>query len=134
MGMKRLIYVSRAAAGVEPSDIVEVVGRAWHRNQAHGLTGLLCMSGGAFMQVLEGPSDALSATFFRIVQDPRHHAVRIVSIEGVDERAFAGWGLGYSDIPATSEDAGEYGPFPLEPDTALAWLMYAAEKARGHAA
>ena len=67
----RLLYVSRAADGLSAAMIDEIVAQSRKNNPEAGLTGLLCHSGSIFMQVIEGGRPAVSATFARILRDPR---------------------------------------------------------------
>lgn len=94
----RCLYASRAAAPVTP-DLLEGVLEASHRNNpAAGITGLLCLADGIFIQVLEGGRAAISARLARIMSDTRHREVQLLSWEEIPERKFGTWSMGRVDI------------------------------------
>ena len=128
MPLKRIVYVSRAS-GPRPRDLVAMVGKAWHRNAEDGLSGMLCFSDGCFLQVLEGPVEAVNDTFFRIARDPRHTDLRLLTYESIERRHFDGWRMGFVDLtrqehPERLEPFGGagYGPFPTDPIAADVFL------------
>jgi hypothetical protein len=89
----RLTYVSQAAAPLSEPALQRIVERARQHNRANGLTGALLDYGGRFLQVLEGPADAVHATFRRIAADPRHRRIVTVEYVGVPARQFSHWAM-----------------------------------------
>jgi hypothetical protein len=86
--MLQLVYVSSVVGRPNVADILAVS----RRNNAHaGLTGLLYGDDQRFMQVLEGPEDAVEAAYARIKTDPRHCAAVILSRRTIEEREFGPW-------------------------------------------
>jgi hypothetical protein len=67
-------------------------------NTKSGITGMLLYKDGQFMQVLEGPEEAVRATFRRIDKDPRHHGVMVLLKGPVEERRFPGWSMAFRDL------------------------------------
>ena len=59
---------------------------------------MLLYSCGNFMQVLEGPAEAVDATYDRLCADPRHHHIFLLSRDGISERQFANWRMGFHRI------------------------------------
>ena len=94
----RLMYASRAADSVNQNELVAILKKSKANNLELGVTGLLCFSAGIFLQVLEGGRTPVSALYNRIVTDPRHHDVVLLSYEEVDERRFAGWSMGRANL------------------------------------
>lgn len=94
----RLMYASRAAASVGTEDLAAILRKSRQNNPGHGVTGLLCLSGGIFLQVLEGGRSQVSALYNRISADPRHHEVVLLAYEEIAERRFAGWSMGVIDL------------------------------------
>ena len=94
----RLLYASRAAQPLAPALLDSILAQARVHNPAHGITGILCHGGDAFMQVLEGGRDAVSVLFGRIVRDDRHRDVTLLHFEEVTERRFAGWTMGHVNL------------------------------------
>ncbi|WP_088284766.1 BLUF domain-containing protein [Ideonella sp. A 288] len=90
----RLMYASRAAADVGQDELVAILRQSKQNNPAVGITGLLCFSGGVFIQALEGGRAAVSHLYNRIAADKRHTDVVLLSYEEIGERRFAGWSMG----------------------------------------
>jgi hypothetical protein len=90
----RLMYASRAAPGVDHEELVAILRQSKANNPGLGITGALCFSHGTFVQVLEGGRSAVNRLYNRIVADPRHSGVELLSYEEINERRFAGWSMG----------------------------------------
>lgn len=75
--LHRIVYVSRAADGVGLRDCYDIIRTAHNRNSARGLTGALLFLDGCFVQVLEGPEQALRERYAAILKDPRHHGLEL---------------------------------------------------------
>jgi Sensors of blue-light using FAD len=90
----RLMYASRAARTFGHEELSAVLRQSTSNNPRQGVTGVLCFSGEIFLQVLEGGRSQVSALYNRIVQDPRHRDVVLLSYEEIEERSFAGWAMG----------------------------------------
>ena len=69
------------------------------RNARCGITGALMFGDGRFLQVLEGPEDAIDAIFMRINCDCRHQNVRLLSRTHSDKRLFAAWTMAFVGPP-----------------------------------
>jgi len=63
-----------------------------------GVTGILLYRGGNFIQALEGPDDAVEATYQRIRRDPRHYGVYVLVDEPLDQRRFESWSMSFQNI------------------------------------
>ena len=94
----RLMYASRGAVANDHDALLSIQRQSRANNPARGITGLLCCSGGIFMQVLEGSRDAVNQLYCRIAADPRHSEVVLLSYEEIEERRFAGWAMGQVDM------------------------------------
>lgn len=90
----RLLYASRAVAGLSADELNVILKRSRAYNPDHGVTGVLCYADGVFMQVLEGGRDIVNELYKQIVTDPRHSDVVIVKYDEISERQFAGWSMG----------------------------------------
>lgn len=90
----RLMYASRAVAAVDQEELVNIVRQSKKNNPHLGVTGVLCFSGGIFLQVLEGGRSAVNRLYNTIVADPRHGDVELLLYEEIGERRFAGWSMG----------------------------------------
>lgn len=94
----RLIYASHAADGLTPAMLDTILQQSRSHNQAHGITGVLCFGGSAFVQVLEGERGAVSALYNRIVSDARHERVELLDFSEIIERQFSGWTMGQVNL------------------------------------
>ena len=90
----RLMYASRAVPTVDQEELLAILKTSKANNTKLGVTGVLCLSGGIFMQALEGGRSAVSALYNRIAADTRHSDVVLLNYEEIAERRFAGWSMG----------------------------------------
>ena len=94
----RLLYASRAAASVDADALAAILKQSKANNPGLGVTGVLCFSGGIFLQVLEGGRSTVSRLYNRIASDPRHTEVVLLNYEEIGERRFAGWAMGQVNL------------------------------------
>lgn len=88
----RLIYSStRRDRAPEPVDAILQTSR--RNNLRDDITGVLIVSEQHFVQLLEGDRARVGWCFLRIVQDPRHEDVQIVSTNTVPYRLFPEWSM-----------------------------------------
>jgi hypothetical protein len=99
-----LLYMSSATSPFDEPALERLLEHARARNTPDGLTGLLVHRGGRFMQLLEGPYDAVLATYARILEDDRHDEVALLVEESIHTRRFPEWTMAY--------DRGEHGEPP----------------------
>jgi hypothetical protein len=92
------MYASRAAATVDHEALLAILKKSKLNNTSSGVTGLLCFSGGIFLQVLEGGRLPVSKLYNRIASDPRHTDVVLLRYEEIGERSFAGWSMGQVNL------------------------------------
>ncbi|MEP9402135.1 BLUF domain-containing protein [Sphingomonas sp. VNH70] len=88
--LRQILYTSTSAGQADTDAILQ---QSRHNNAVDGITGLLWVHGGRFLQVLEGPEDSVAETYARIAADPRHHDVRILSDRPVGTREFGYWSM-----------------------------------------
>jgi len=91
----RLCYVSKASASFTLPEVQEILKTSGANNRRDGVSGLLCYKNQCFAQVLEGQELDVLRTFVRILRDPRHTDVAILSIGAVSELMFEQWKMGY---------------------------------------
>lgn len=104
--LKAIGYVSRAAAPVESDELAALEYEARMNNRATDITGLLVFDDGYYVQVLEGPVDAVDATLERIRWDPRHEELEQVLDTPISERSFARWAMASIDLRAPAASVG----------------------------
>ena len=94
----RLMYASRATQAVNQEELLAILRKSKANNPAVGITGVLCFSEGIYLQALEGGRSAVNKLYNRIVADPRHSDVELLSYEEIGERRFAGWSMGQVNL------------------------------------
>jgi hypothetical protein len=90
----RCLYASRSAGPIGAETLDAILARSQAHNPARGITGLLCVGGDVFVQVLEGDREAVSDLYGAIANDRRHTCVRLLRFEEIAERRFAQWTMG----------------------------------------
>ncbi len=99
MAITQLIYYSQPF-GFDDAMLNGILLQA-RRNNAHdGLTGALIVRRDLYLQLLEGPEQAIAATFAAIKRDNRHLAVKALVQDSVAARLFPDWSM--RDDPAQS--------------------------------
>ncbi|MGA0603293.1 BLUF domain-containing protein [Caulobacter sp. KR2-114] len=93
----RCLYASRATVPGDARAVAEIVAISRRRNAEKGVTGLLCVAGDVFIQVLEGGRDEVNDLYNRIVGDRRHAGVRLLSYREIRTRKFSLWSMGKVD-------------------------------------
>jgi hypothetical protein len=91
----QLMYVSTAAWPLDEREHAAILDISRIKNRRLGITGLLLYIDQAFLQILEGPEDAVKEIFGRIEHDPRHLGIRVLVQQHVDERLFGEWTMGF---------------------------------------
>ena len=102
--MFRLIYQSQARTNLPVEEIAKIVAQSRSRNEADGITGLLLYHKRQFFQVLEGDEAKVRACYARVLRDPRHHRLDVLSTRRANTRAFTTWFMGCEnvrDLPMT---------------------------------
>jgi hypothetical protein len=92
----RLMYASRASAGLDNEEVTAILRQSRTANARDGITGALCLCnhGRLFIQVLEGGRNAVSRRYNRIAADPRHTDITLLQFDEVAERRFAVCAMG----------------------------------------
>lgn len=92
MSIYRAIYTSRPF-GFDSSILNSILVHARQANARVGITGALICREDVYLQMLEGPEDAVKETIARITRDDRHLEVTVHLAETVSERMFADWAM-----------------------------------------
>ncbi len=102
-------YMARYTGCTVERDLAEITAKAKRNNERLGITGVLVYDAGVFIQVLEGPNDAITHMMTRILSDERADNVAVLFYRLVDERE-----LGHWSMLALRLDHSGVGPFSLE--------------------
>ncbi|WP_396595535.1 BLUF domain-containing protein [Brevundimonas sp. R86498] len=90
----QLLYRSRsrdgASSALQMSDILAEARRA---NPRDGVTGVLTVVSGMFVQLVEGPEAALARLLERLLRDPRHSDLVILERRTAPVRMFGDWDM-----------------------------------------
>ena len=103
--MYRILYISTARAIYSAAALQDILRVSRRNNAAVDVTGLLVVGGRRFLQALEGPKDAVSATFDRIAGDARHFAIVKLGDTAITARSFAQWSMGFEAGDEPSDTA-----------------------------
>lgn len=115
----RLIYKSIATPKVlKANNLRSMVNDASNYNRRQGLTGLLLLSNGCFLQVLEGIPSFVNETFTKIVKDDRHHTIELISYEEIVKSEFSEWGMKLVDMDLVDAQFKDFlvNKYPVEDD------------------
>lgn len=101
MALLQLVYASRPF-GFDGPTLAGILLDARRCNTRDGITGALICRDDLFLQLLEGETDKIEATFQRITKDDRHLEVRQISRQSItaSDRLFGRWAM--RDDPAQS--------------------------------
>jgi hypothetical protein len=92
MTLLQLAYASRPF-GFDEAILAGILLDARRCNTRDGITGTLIARQDLFLQLLEGPKEAVNAAYQRISRDDRHIDVQQLTRREVDTRLFADWAM-----------------------------------------
>lgn len=106
MRLCKLSYTSIAVATHDAAlkQVRDICARSGDRNARLGISSVVTLHKGRFAQVLEGPEDAVRAVLRRIMGDPRHRDVTVLSDGPIVARRYAGLAMAYRDPKAFLAD------------------------------
>lgn len=97
--LAQLIYSSRPF-GYDEGTLNRILVNARASNARNGITGALLCRRDIYLQLLEGPKDAITERYKRIAGDDRHIEVNIRMSRGITERMFADWAMLHEAEPS----------------------------------
>lgn len=108
MNLIRLIYASVARDGLDYSELTAILRTATTHNESNGITGILTVGNGAFLQALEGDRASVNRLYNHIIADPRHTDCEILRYGRIVTRGFNEWSMklvGLDDQPTAKRRA-----------------------------
>jgi hypothetical protein len=99
MPLSQIIYASRPF-GFDAGVLDDILTVSRRLNARDHITGTLICRGDMYLQLIEGPPEAIDTTFDRIAGDDRHLEVTLLLTRAVATRMFPGWAM--RDDPARS--------------------------------
>lgn len=133
----RLVYVSRIGCSGNHGDkgeaykkqIEQIFKESRQHNLEHGITGILCVGGGIFLQAIEGGRAAVNELYAHIIRDERHSDVQLLHFQEVKERRFGGWAMGKVNLESLNmstvlkySEKPELDPYAVSGEVSLALL------------
>lgn len=94
MKLYRILYISTSKGALSEQELDDILRVSRANNAAADVTGLLLVGGKRCLQALEGPADAVAATFERIKNDKRHFAIVKLDEREIEARSFGQWAMG----------------------------------------
>jgi hypothetical protein len=89
---KRIIYRSQPF-GFDTAMLAGILSAARRNNPRYGITGALVCRHDLYLQLIEGPADAIDALYAQICEDDRHFDMRLLLSEDMGERMFPAWAM-----------------------------------------
>ena len=97
----QIIYVSRSSVnatanftGIEPK-IARILAKSRLNNRKNGLVGVLYFGDGCFFQCLEGSEVEIDKLYDKLLQDPRHNSLKLISRKQITHLSFTNWAIKY---------------------------------------
>ena len=135
MVIVQLIYVSKIKTGHGPNDVLKIVAVSEKNNKSLGITGALCYGPRYFLQCLEGPRKEVNKLYNKIVADPRHTDVTLLSFLEIEERMFTEWDMAYVGADQGTDHillrfgaSKRFEPYELSSSQAARFLQAVVEK------
>lgn len=98
--MYLLVYASSATNLFSEEELNQLLEKARKNNHILDITGMLLYKDGNFMQLLEGPKEAVQSLVAKIKLDPRHRGFLALFQEERAEREFSQWEMGFQKLDA----------------------------------
>ncbi|KTR52350.1 BLUF domain-containing protein [Curtobacterium oceanosedimentum] len=106
--MLSLIYSSVATRPLGDDDLAALLAQSRRANAENDITGVLLFRNGYFLQLLEGPDQAVRSKMDTIKHDDRHTKVTVLTEELIEERQFPEWTMGFPAEDTDVEQAPGY--------------------------
>lgn len=114
-----IVYVSSATRPFTESELLALLRQSLEKNGKLGVTGMLLYKDGNFIQLLEGPEEAVRGVYTQIASDQRHYGLILLLDRPAERRLCRDWTMSFRDLndPAVRGMPG-YSEFLNEPLTA----------------
>lgn len=95
--MQQIVYASAACDPFSGHALRILLQQSRTRNAMYKVSGMLLYHEGSFLQILEGPPDAVEYLYSSIERDPRHTRTKVLLRKKIAQREFAEWTMGFVD-------------------------------------
>lgn len=123
MNLVRFVYISSATPEYnEQLDLGRILQASRRNNPREEIGGVLYSGHGYFFQCLEGDRHKVNALYRRLLNDPRHADVDVISVKPIPFRTFSDWSMKYvpaeGDIERLLRQRGhkEFNPYAFDED------------------
>lgn len=97
--MRQIVYISEATDEIAESDITALMRHSRKNNAQYDITGMLLVEWPIFLQILEGPQNAMAFLIGKLQQDSRHRNFKIIYDKpNITEREFSRWHMDYKNL------------------------------------
>ena len=102
--MHYILYVSQAHRQMSNDQLNSLLTVSRANNKRDKITGLLIYKRwkhderANFLQLLEGPTDAVKQAYEKIKKDTRHHTIVALEQGDISERNFSEWSMGFKNL------------------------------------
>ena len=134
--MKQIIYHSQPF-GFDTPMLAGILTQARRNNRRDDITGALVCRHDVYIQLIEGPADAIDDLIARIERDDRHCNVTLALEDTVEERMFPHWEMLDDQMPTLTWSPAEIADGAIakaDPDELRAVFRRIAAKAVNEAA
>lgn len=106
LSLERLVYESIATGSTGSiGNVAVILAESQRNNDRDCLTGALAAHRDRYIQVVEGPAQALDALLRRLENDPRHRDLTLLDRKPVTERLFSRWTMAHARITPVHGEA-----------------------------
>jgi hypothetical protein len=91
-------YVSRSSEPISARQLLALLLQCRENNTAVGVTGMLLYANRTFLRVIEGDDAVIDDLVAKILLDPRHAEVQMVSRKAIESRDYADWSMGFEQV------------------------------------
>ena len=107
--MTLLGYIARYVGDSLDHDLAQIAAQSQRNNPRNSLTGALVYDQGFFIQLIEGPSNAVTALLGRVMADPRCADVQVLMARQITQRSLGEWAM----LVLRTDGTGGVAPFAL---------------------
>lgn len=125
----QLTYASRTTSILGPGDVKDILNSSARNNASLGVTGMLCLSNGIFLQQLEGDREAVNLLYHRILLDKRHKEPAVLDFSEIVSRRFGTWSMGLLGYTQENKQlflkystSAEFDPYRMSPPSLRAFF------------
>ena len=93
--IRNLIYISKVTQELSKIEIKELLFKARIKNRENQITGFLICKEGYFIQWIEGPSQNIENLLADLLNDKRHHSLKVVLDRVLETPIFDNWRMLY---------------------------------------